>query len=513
MTQLRVVLIKPSKYGIDGSVERFKKGYMPNATLWHIASLTPERIGDVPVAVHTIDEYVWQDLEYLRLLHHDPEVITLVALVGVQSHQFHRALDLAAYARHHGVRHCVIGGPHPMTCDTTSLQGRGVSFALAEAELIWHEILEDAIAGELQQVYGAGQRWADQLPSVVINPPSPAELARYGVPLLGLYPVRGCPYQCNYCSVIKISGRSVRSPDIETSLESLRRAKRSGVQVINFVSDNFNKFPQVRELLQAMIDEHIDLPFYCQCDTQIAKDPELIELLGRAGCYEMFVGVESFNRKTLKKAGKHHNHPKQYADIIRLCNEAGIRPHFSNIIGFPDDDESEVAHHLEVLRTLQPRKASFYVLTPVPGTEQYDDFRRAGWIYERNLDRFDGSYPTWTHPNLSHDRLENLLYQCYVNYYGFLLKVGGLTDDDMRFAVFCRYTAAHRRHPMAGGIDPTRLDTATDYAALRRAVYDIEFAPLPDSLRLSPNDEALNRRANWGVKLHKVKLQKEQAFF
>jgi hypothetical protein len=108
-----VVLIKPSKYGLDGSVERFKKGYMPNATLWHIASLTPERIGDVPVIVHTVDEYVWQDLDYLRLLHHDPDFTTLIALVGVQSHQFHRALDLAAYARHHGVRHCIAGGRTP----------------------------------------------------------------------------------------------------------------------------------------------------------------------------------------------------------------------------------------------------------------------------------------------------------------------------------------------------------------------------------------------------------------
>ena len=188
MAQLRVVLIKPSKYSIDGSVERFKKGYMPNATLWHIASLTPERIGDVPVDRSSPSMSTsGRILSYLRLLHHDPDVITLLALVGVQSHQFHRALDLAAYARHHGVRHCIIGGPHPMTCDTTSLQGRGVSFALAEAELIWQEILEDAMAGELQPVYGADRRWAEQLPSVVINPPSPADLARYWAPIAWVF--------------------------------------------------------------------------------------------------------------------------------------------------------------------------------------------------------------------------------------------------------------------------------------------------------------------------------------
>lgn len=500
MNQLRVILIKPSKYGIDGSVERFKKGYLPNATLYHIASLTPAQIGNTRVTVQTVDEYVWQDLDYLRWLHHDPDVTTLVALVGVQSHQFHRALDLAAFARYHGVRHCIIGGPHPMTCDTSSLQGRGVSFALAEAELIWHEILEDALAGELRPVYGADRRWAEQLPSLVINPPSMAELARYTAPMLGLYPVRGCPYQCNYCSVIKISGRQVRSPDIKSTLESLWRAKRGGVELIMFVSDNFNKFPGVQELLQVMVDERVDLRFFCQCDTQIAKDPELVELLGRAGCAEMFVGVESFNRRTLKAVNKYHNHPEQYADIVRLCNEAGIRPHFSNIIGFPQDDEEEIQHHLNVLRTLHPKVASFYILTPIPGTEQYDEFRKAGLITEKNLDRFDTTRSTWSHPNLSRERLEDLLYYCYTNYYSFLLKAGGLSDEGQRQAIYHRYTAAQKIHPMSGGVDRLRVDSASDYAVLRRETYDIDLAPLPDNLALSTYDETLNRVANWRAK-------------
>ncbi len=500
MTRLRVVLIKPSKYGPDGSVERFKIGLMPNATLYHIASLTPTQIANIPITVHTVDEYVHQDLDYLHLLHHDPDFITLVALVGVQSHQLHRALDLAAYARQHGVCHCVIGGPHPMTCDTTPLQGRGVSFALAEAELIWARILEDALAGELQPVYGTDRRWTEQLPDVVINPPSPVDLARYWIPLLGLYPVRGCPYRCDYCSVIKISGRQVRSPAIESTLKSLRRAKSAGVEIIMFVSDNFNKFPQVRELLQAMIDERLELRFFCQCDAQIAKDPGLVELLGRAGCYEMFVGIESFNRKTLKAVGKYHNHPQHYAEIVRLCNKAGIRPHFSNIIGFPDDGEDEIRYHLDVLKELLPRAVSFYIFTPIPGTEQYDDFQKSGLITETNLDRFDTTCVTWSHPSLSAEILENLLYQCYVSYYGFLLRSSGLSDDDRRGAIFSRHAVAQRRHPMGGGIDRIRIDNVADYGVLRRAVFDIDLAPLPDNLPLSAHDEALNRQANWRAK-------------
>lgn len=507
MRELRVVLVKPSKYAPDGSVERFKKGYIPNATLWHLASLTPAKVGGAQVSVYAIDEYVRQDLEYLNLLHPDPGVTTLVALVGVQSHQFHRALDLAAFALLQGVRCCVIGGPHVMTCDTTLLQGQGISFALAEAELIWQEILRDALDGELLPVYGTERRWAERLSNTVIQPPKADDLARYRAPMLGLYPVRGCPYRCHYCSVIKISGRQVRSDSLETTLESLRLAKRSGIQQIMFVSDNFNKYPEVRELLKAMIDERIDLPFFCQCDTQIAKDPELVELLGRAGCFEMFVGVESFNRAILKAVGKNHNFPEQYAEIVRLCNQAGIRPHFSNIIGFPEDDEQEIQHHLDVLKVIHPKAASFFILTPIPGTQQYGEFLRAGLITERNLDRFDATTLTWTHPKLSAKQLNHLLYYCYTNFHGHILRAGNLTETDVQVAVFNRYMAAQQMHPMAGGVEQVRLDGAAEYAELRKKVYDIDLVPLPENLSLSKHDEEMNLRADWRKKVVQVQTQ------
>src|SRR4051812_23539287 len=120
-TNLRVLILKPSKYGMDGSVERFRRGFMPNSTIIHLRSMTPDSIDGCAIEVATIDEYVQTDLEYLRLLR-KAEQPTLLALVGVQSHQFHRSLDLAAYALANGVEYCVIGGPHPMTCDTQLLQ-------------------------------------------------------------------------------------------------------------------------------------------------------------------------------------------------------------------------------------------------------------------------------------------------------------------------------------------------------------------------------------------------------
>ena len=508
---LRVVLVKPSKYGPDGCVERFRRGFMPNSTLPHLKSLTLAAAGSHGIEVHAVDEYVETDLGYLRLLKRDRDSPTLLALVGVQSHQIHRALDLAAFARRNGVESCVIGGPHPMTCDTSMLQGNGVSFALSEAEVVWPAILSHARDGELLPVYGREQRWERDLDPAVLIPPEKRDLGRYVVPMLGVYPARGCPFSCNFCSVIRIAGQRVRTQPIETTLASLRAAKTGGVKLVMFTSDNFNKVPGVRDLLGAMIEEDLRLPFFAQCDAQIHREEELVSLLARAGCFQIFVGAESFSREALREAHKLHNDPARYARIVELCREQGITSHFSNILGFPGDTEAEVLEHLRRLRELGPDVASFYILTPIPGTEQYDEFLAEGRITEENLDRFDGSTVTWRHPHLPADRLRGLLVRCTREFFG-------LGDVASKITRVCRRTRDFRRrqalyavaghsalsriavlsglHPMAGGVGRVRLDGAADYEETRRAVYGLARAPLPRSLALSKADIESNRRAS-----------------
>jgi len=495
MAFLRVIIVKPSKYGADGYVERFRWGFMPNSTLTHIKSMTaPTHLGR-SIEIHAFDEYVEGGLRYLSLLQSSEDHPTLLALVGVQSHQFHRALDLSAYALAHGVEHCVIGGPHPMTCDTSMLQGRGVSFALGEAESCWPSILEDAMNGGLRPVYGAGE-WPPIAPPVLV-PPSRESLRRYVVPMLGIYPARGCPYTCTFCSVIRIAGRQIRSQPIETTILSLRRAKAAGVKLVMFTSDNFNKYPEAPRLLEAMIGERIELPFFVQCDVQVAKDPAFIELLARAGCFHMFIGVESFSRRTLIAAKKAQNHPDRYGDIVRLCREHGIVTHFSNILGFPGDTEADVLQHLKRLRHLRPDVASFYILTPIPGTEQYDEFQDEGLIVEENLDRFDGTCATWRHGEMSSLQLTGLLFRCYEEFYplreavaktlGSLARGGSYRARPAAasvggYALLSRTAALGKRHPMAGGVGRIRLDRAQDFQALRRARFGLDLVPLPKSL-------------------------------
>jgi len=506
---LRVVILKPSKYGADGFVERFRRGFMPNSTIPYLASMTPGEVGGTCCEVRAVDEYVQTNLSYRLLLDPDPGVNVLLALVGVQSHQFQRALDLAALALSRGAS-AVIGGPHPMTCDTSMYHGRGVSFALCEAELVWRQILADAAEGRLAPVYGAERRWQERLDPPVLAPPSRRELKRYVVPLLGVYPARGCPYSCNFCSVIKIAGHHVRSQPVETTLATLRAAKNAGIRFVMFTSDNFNKYPEARPLLEAMIAEQIRLPFFVQCDAQIERQEDFVELLARAGCYQIFVGAESFDPAALRAARKFHNTPEKYGRIIALCRKHGISSHFSNILGFPSDTRGGVLEHLRTLRLLAPDVASFYILTPIPGTEQYDDFLRDGLITESNLDRFDGSCVTWRHPNLSAIELKDLLFLCYRRFYDAfdvakkLFRLASGCRDIRRgaglfaiagYAAQSRLACRLRQHPMAGGTWRIRQDRADDYADLRRRVFGLDRAPLPCSLSLSAEDAESNRHA------------------
>src|SRR6185436_10697248 len=316
---------------------------------------------------------------------------------------------------------------------------------------------------------------------------------------------------CNFCSVIKIAGRQVRSQPVATTIASLEAAAAAGVRLVMFTSDNFNKYPEASELLTAMIEEKIRIPFFVQCDAQVFRQEDFVALLARAGCFQMFVGVESFRREALRDAHKLQNHPDRYRRIVELCREHRITTHFSNILGFPSDTEEGIREHAETLHELDPDVASFYILTPIPGTEQYDAFLAEGLITEDNLDRFDATSVTWRHPHLPPARLTELLFRCYRDFYQarkILARLAAHASSarwDFRtaaelvavaaYGIQSRLAVAHRAHPMEGGNGRIRRDRADDYLPLRRRLFGLDRVPLPRSLALTAADQEINRRA------------------
>ena len=327
---------------------------------------------------------------------------------------------------------------------------------------------------------------------------------------MGVYPARGCPFLCNFCSVIKIAGRQVRSQPVETTIKTLAAAKQAGVKLVIFTSDNLNKYHEVRDLMEAMIASKLGLGFFCQCDTQVAGQEDLVDLMARAGCFQIFVGVESFDRVALKGVHKTQNRPEVYESIVRSCLKYGVTSHFSNIIGFPNQDSASIRGHSNILRALAPGAASFYILTPIPGTEQYGDFLRDGLLTEPNLDRYDTTHLVWRHPHLSPDELPRLLFECYRGFYNLgdafkkAVRQHGMNLSrvavSMGASAFSWMSGVLGRHPMSGGIGIRDIDHVRDYLPYRRRLFgDVlegDLIPLPDNLALSAPDIALNRKVN-----------------
>jgi radical SAM superfamily enzyme YgiQ (UPF0313 family) len=298
---------------------------------------------------------------------------------------------------------------------------------------------------------------------------------------------------------------------VDVTIDSLKAAKAAGVKMVMFTSDNFNKYGDARELLERMIEERIRMPFFVQCDTQVAKQEDLVSLLARAGCFQMFVGVESFSRKVLLAAHKTQNYPSLYGEIVRLCRKYSISSHFSNIIGFPEDSSFNIQEHLDILCGLDPDIASFYILVPLPGTQQYDEFLAEGRITETNLDRFDAQCVTWRHDNLRPQELEDWLFRCYREFnsgahmrrtardYCRPGKIWSNLLPSLGLALFTRFVTARRTHPMSGGIGRVQVDKTDDYRLLRRRFFDVDLAPLPRSLSLSQADADLNRKVKIAI--------------
>ena len=338
----------------------------------------------------------------------------------------------------------------------------------------------------------------------------PPRLRRYVIPMLGIYPARGCPFTCNFCSVIKIAGRQIRSQSIETTMESLRKAKEAGVRLVMFTSDNFNKYSDAPDLLEQMIEEKIRIPFFVQCDTQVSKQEEFVSLLGEPDALKC---LSEWSRSAAD-ADCRTQGAKSSRDVRRDREAVRQERHRQPLL---EHHRISGRHRREHSRTpgstaWNESRCRFVLHTDSDsGNRTVRRFSGSGLDHRTNLDRFDATTTTWRHPNLSSPELQNLLFECYRKFFstGHILNTAFRTlrhrQKNAGFVpyfgqpLFSRLSAGRRTHPMSGGIGRVRLDSDSDYRELRRDRFDVDLVPLPKSLTLSKADEELNRRAKIAI--------------
>jgi hypothetical protein len=476
---LEVVYVVPSHYDADGYVYRFVRGVVPSNTLMCLASLTRtlghERAlgSDVNVRVTTYDDTIDRiPVERIARMARRRNTSVLVGFVGVQTNQFARATDLALALRREGVQ-VVIGGFH--VSGTLALIGRedpglrtlldaGVTLFKGEAESpgVLASMLRDALEGELRPVYEAVE--PPDLDRTPIPEVDVKYLRRFVSRLATLDTSRGCPYGCSFCTIINVQGRKMRCRPAEAVLHRIRENYRQGVDLYFFTDDNFSRsdgWAEIFDGLAAMRGEGLDVHFMMQIDTRAAAIPGFVEKASEAGCRMVFIGMESVNPRNIEAMGKNQNDPDDYRDMVAVWRDAGILVHVGYIVGMPYDTPEEVRADVALLRDhIQVHEASFFMLTPLPGSQDHADMVRNGVAIDPDPNLYDSAHETFIHPNMApgewqaaYDGAYEMMYS-KENIISILLRTPRQWYWHMFWTcVWYRYSGVFARmHPMATGL-------------------------------------------------------------
>jgi radical SAM superfamily enzyme YgiQ (UPF0313 family) len=494
---LTVVLIKPSKYDDEGYVIRHLRGVLPSNTLACLCSLTEDLnrrriLGDnLKIKIKILDDTV-QKLPVDRIIRSNKRAHcrTIVALVGVQSNQFPRAADIARRFRAGGLQ-VMIGGFHvsgtlalfpDIKPEIQELIDLGVTVVKGEVEETWGEILADALQDRLKPLYDFMNRKPN-----LLDKPVPmihrAYLKRFITSNFGTIDCgRGCPYNCSFCTIINVQGHEVRSRSVETLAGAIRENhKRHGIDYYFFTDDNFARNACWREIFAMLAslraDEGLLIRFMIQVDTQAYKIPNFVELAYSAGCTQVFIGMESINPKNLKAAGKAQNKVQEYSEMIAAWHEAKIATHIAYIIGFPFDTAESVEEDVNRLKQeLAVEQASFFMLTPLPGSQDHARMVRAGEYMDPDLNDYDSFHETTRHPNFAPGEWYATYRKAWLSFYSFehMRRVLADADPENYWNIFRNFiwyknsVQIEGGHPMIHGL--FRLKDRTD----RRAGFAVE---------------------------------------
>jgi radical SAM superfamily enzyme YgiQ (UPF0313 family) len=434
--RFQLILIKPSHYDDDGYVIRWWRALIPSNSLAAVYAIAADCakqqvLGpDVTIDIEAIDETNTRvDVASLvaRLRRH--RNFGLVALVGVQTNQYPRALDIARPFRTAGIS-VAIGGFHVSGC-LSMLDGRavgldacrelGISIFAGEAENRLDMLLRDAADGRLAAQYD----FIKDLPELA-GTPVPFLPKQYVARTLGLSASfdagRGCPYQCSFCTIINVQGRKSRFRSADDIEHLIRLNWAQGIHKFFITDDNFARNREWESIFDRLIllreRDAIPLGLMIQVDTLCHKIPNFIEKAKRAGVTRVFIGLENINPDNLAGAKKRQNKITEYRRMLLAWKAQGIITLAGYILGFPSDTPETIRRDIAIIQEELPLDiVEFFCLTPLPGSEDHQILWKKGSVMDTDLNRYDVEHVCTGHARMSREQWEAIYRESWSLYY------------------------------------------------------------------------------------------------
>jgi hypothetical protein len=431
----KIVLIKPSHYDRDGYVIQWWRSGIPSNSLASLHGLLTECarakvLGpDVEIDIDGCDECntlvdVKGAIRAVRAAGSG-----FVGLVGVQSNQFPRALDLARQFRAADIP-VVIGGFHPSGCmamltelpaDLKEALDLGVTLYAGEGEGRMADLLRDIDGGRLKPIYN----FLKDMPEMAAAslPILPRDIVlRNAASYTSFDAGRGCPFQCSFCTIINVQGRKSRyrtADDVETIV---RANFAQGIRRFFVTDDNFARNRNWEEILDRLIELRegagMQLRLILQVDTLSHRIPGFIEKAARAGCATVFIGLENINPESLLGTKKRQNKIWEYREMLQAWRKVRVMTYAGYILGFPTDTPASIARDIEIIKKELPIDIlEFFFLTPLPGSEDHKNLLTKGVPMNSDMNIYDLEHVCTTHPRMSQAEWEQAYRDAWSRYY------------------------------------------------------------------------------------------------
>ena len=290
-----------------------------------------------------------------------------------------RAYQIADAYRQQGVK-VVMGGIHATVLPDEALQ-HADAIVIGQAEEVWPKLLSDAASGEMQKLYCANKiTHLNGMPKPRRDL-YPKPIYKSYTPLAsGIETARGCPYDCEFCSIGSVMGRQYRArpvPEVIAEIESIDSPH------LFFVDDALalNR-PTAKKLFTEMIP--LRLKWAGQGPVSLAEDLELLKLMRRSGCVGLLIGLESVQKEAHNEMKKIRNLKIDFSEAIRRFHDEGIAILGAFIFGFDHENKDVFDQTLEFSIKNRLDCIELRILTPFPGTRLYKRLLEEGRLFAPN---------------------------------------------------------------------------------------------------------------------------------
>lgn len=398
---MKILIINPAPLDEKGVPLKYKKAYCPPLILAVLSSLTPRHHD-----VECINDIV-EEIDFTK-------PYDLVALTS-NTQQSGRVYQIADMFRNRGVK-VVIGGIHA-TALPNEAKMHADAVVIGEADNLWESVLDDCERNALRDFYKDSS--FPDLKKLVIPRWDTINMKYYPrrpgkkYPVLSLTASRGCPMGCSFCSVTKYFGKTYRSKPVENVLSELDAIEANDYF---FIDDNVMFNPDYcRELFAGLARR--DIHWMGMVSTRVLKNPDLIERAAQAGCYDVLLGMETINRDSLTGVNKTFNKIEEYEELIKRLMYSGIMPTISLIIGFDEDDVEQFRLTLDFLKRNKIFYAMFFVLTPLPGTDLYENLSKQGRMLHNNWSLYNGTNVVYKPKKFTPEELTEHYWKIFNEFY------------------------------------------------------------------------------------------------